>query len=174
MDRAVSAPRSASGAPPPQRGNWGANRGYSVLYSLKNAASRVKFPLIKTWRLNLLCTSLRPAWDHTHSASLEPGLPLQLAPRSGAEDFSCGDAVDVWPRRFRRGGQPPPHLRFARRDENYLVRGPVPRGTLAALGPRLWRLPPNRANGQERAGRSVALTAHTQTRLPGSRQWRWR
>ena len=124
MDRAVSAPRSASGAPP-QRGNWGANRGYSVLYSLKNAASRVKLPLIKTWRLNLLCTSLRPAWDHTHSASLEPGLPLQLAPRSGAEDFSCGDAVDVWPRRFRRGGQPPPHLRFARRDEKYLVRGPV-------------------------------------------------
>ncbi len=61
----------------------------------------------------------------THTASLERGLPLQLAPRSGAEDFSCGDAVDVWPRRFRRGGQPPPHLGFARRDENYLVRGPV-------------------------------------------------
>ena len=105
-DRGGQGSFSASGAPP-QRGNWGANRGYSVLYSLKNAASRVKFPLIKTWRLNLLCTShayARPGT--THTASLEPGLPLQLAPRSGAEDFSCGDAVDVWPRRFRRGDNP--------------------------------------------------------------------
>ena len=38
----------------------------------------------------------------------------------------CGDAVDVWPLRFRRGGHPPPHLRFATPDEIYLVRGPVP------------------------------------------------
>jgi hypothetical protein len=51
--------------------------------------------------------------------------PLHMRRVAAPKIFLCVDAVDVWPRRFRRGGHPPPHLRFARPDEIYLVRGPV-------------------------------------------------
>ena len=51
--------------------------------------------------------------------------PLHMRRVAALKIFWCGDAVDVWPRPFRRGGQPPPHLRFARPDENYLVPAPV-------------------------------------------------
>ena len=53
--RAVSAPGSASGAPPQaSEANWGANRGYfSFIFTAKNAASKGEVS-VKTWRRNYL------------------------------------------------------------------------------------------------------------------------